>query len=75
MSNQKLLRILKIKWQTLLLGGGIMSKQKNIVKVVAKARKNNIFPNITTAYAILSAKDTIGSDATATIEENNQKAP
>lgn len=52
-----------------------MAKQKNIVKVVDKARKNDIFPNITTAYAILSAKDTIGSDATDTIKENNQKAP
>jgi hypothetical protein len=52
-----------------------MSKQKNIVKVTDKARKNDTFPNITTAYAILSSKDDIGLDATATIKENNKKAP
>lgn len=52
-----------------------MSKQKNIVKVIDKARKNDTFPNITTAYAILSSKDDIGLDATATIKENNRKAP
>jgi len=52
-----------------------MSKQKNILKVIDKARKNNIFPNITTAYAILSSKDDIGLDATATIKQNNKKAP
>lgn len=53
-----------------------MSKQKNIVKVTEKARKHDNFPNITTAYAILSSNDDdIGLDATATIKENNKKAP
>jgi hypothetical protein len=52
-----------------------MSKQKNIEEVIDKARKNNIFPNITTAYAILGSEDDIGLDATATIKENNKKAP
>ena len=53
-----------------------MSEQKNVEKVTDKAIKNNTFPNIATAYAILSSKDDdIGLDATATIKENNKKAP
>jgi hypothetical protein len=53
-----------------------MTKQKNITKVTDKAIKSDTFPNITTAYAILSSKDDdIGLDATATIKENNKKAP
>lgn len=52
-----------------------MSKQRSIQEVIDKAKKNNTFPNITTAYAILSSRDDIGPDATVTIEENNKKAP
>ncbi|SFM24854.1 hypothetical protein [Pelosinus propionicus] len=53
-----------------------MSKRKKTIeKVTDQSIKNNTFPNITTAYAILSSKDDIGLDATATIKENNKKAP
>jgi hypothetical protein len=52
-----------------------MSEKKSSDEANAKAAKSNTFPNITTAYAALNAKNDINSDASTTIIENNKKAP
>lgn len=52
-----------------------MPRQKSVDEVVDKAAKRNIFPNITTAYAVLESTNSISSDTSTTIIENNKKAP
>jgi hypothetical protein len=52
-----------------------MSKQKSSDKVIDKISKSNVFPNITTAYAVLGSKTVLDASASDTIKQNNSKAP
>ncbi|MBP2655968.1 MAG: hypothetical protein H6Q73_3537 [Firmicutes bacterium] len=52
-----------------------MSELKSSDKIIDKASKSNVFPNITTAYAVLNSNAVLDSDASATIQQNNRKAP
>jgi hypothetical protein len=52
-----------------------MSKLKSSDKVIDKISKINVFPNITTAYAVLGSETIQESSASDTIKQNNSKAP